>query len=140
MLEGYGKHVLVVDDNESALTCLASLLAHSGYNVLEEMDGQSALEEMQRRHFDLAITKYHMPRLDGVAFLLRSRKMWPETPVLLTSGDDCDMSETAARSGACVWIRKPYEISLLLEIVLEAIRNTSEPAPPDARACAAVQS
>jgi two-component system, chemotaxis family, chemotaxis protein CheY len=138
MLDGYGKRVLAVEDNESALICLVSLLDQAGYNVLAATDGQSALEEMYRRHFDVVITDYHMPRLDGVAFLLRSRKMWPETPVLLTSGDNSDMPEIAARSGAYAWIRKPYEIPLLLEMVREAIRTTTGKAPHNAEARAAV--
>jgi CheY-like chemotaxis protein len=140
MLDGCGKRVLVVDDNQSTLISLVALLAQSGYNVQAAMDGQSALEQMQRRHFDLVVTDYHMPRLDGVAFLLRSRKMWPETPVLLTSGDDRDLSETAAQSGAYASIRKPYEIPLLLEIVREAIRNASENAARNAGARSAVRS
>lgn len=132
MLDGYGKRVLVVDDDESVLNVLVWLFDQAGYNVLAAKDGDSALEEMQRRHFDLVLTDYHMPRLDGITFLLRSRRMWPKTPVILTSADQTDMSEIAVRNGAYAWVRKPYEMSLLLEIVREAIQHTDESAPHNA--------
>lgn len=128
MLDGYGKRILVVDDNESVRNILVLLFDQAGYNVLAAKDGESALEEMRRRHFDLVVTDYHMPRLDGITFLLRSRRMWPQTPVILTSADPADMSEIAVRNGAYAWVRKPYEVPLLLEMVREAVRHTGETA------------
>jgi DNA-binding response OmpR family regulator len=138
MLDGYGKRVLVVDDDESILNILVSLLNQAGYNVLAAKDGESALEEMRRRHFDLVVTDYHMPRIDGITFLLRSRRIWPQTPVILTSADQTDMSEIAVRNGAYAWVRKPYEVSLLLEMVRAAVQHLGETAPHNADTATAV--
>lgn len=128
MLDGYGKWILIVDDNESVRNILVLLFDQAGYNVMAAKDGEFALEEMRRRHFDLVVTDYNMPRLDGISFLLRSRMMWPKTQVILTSADPTDMSEIAVRNGAYAWVRKPYEVSLLLEMVRDAVRHTGETA------------
>ena len=67
-MEGYGKRVLVVDDDHHARFLLASLLAGEGYNVVPACDGLTALTELNKRHFDLNITDDRMPRLSGMEF------------------------------------------------------------------------
>lgn len=125
-MDGYGKRVLVVEDDETSRNMLSVLLVRAGYNVHPASDGQEALSEMKRRHFDVVITDYRMPRLDGMAFISLSRIEWPETPVVMVSGDHPDMAKAAVRQGAYAWLHKPYEPKLLLEILLDATRASQE--------------
>jgi len=125
-MDGYGKRVLVVEDDDTGRDMLSVLLVHAGYNVHPVSDGQEALSEMKRRHFDVVITDYRMPRLDGMKFLSLSRIEWPETPVVMVSGDHPDMADAAVRQGAFAWLQKPYEPKILLEIVLGATRASQE--------------
>ncbi len=125
-MDGYGKRVLVVEDDDAGRNMLSVLLAHAGYNVHSASDGQEALSEMKRRHFDVVITDYRMPRLDGMEFLSLSRIEWPDTPVVMVSGENPDMSEAAVRQGAYAWLHKPYEPGILVEIVRDAARASQE--------------
>lgn len=120
-MNGYGKRVLVVDDDDAVRNVLTVLLFQEGYNVHAVSDGQEALNEMKRRHFDVVITDNCMPRLDGMKFLSLSRIEWPDTPVIIVSGGPPDLSATAVQRGAYAWLHKPYEPSMLLEIVLDAV-------------------
>lgn len=123
-MEGYGKRVLIVEDDDSAKDLTAMILTGAGYNVHWARDGQEALDQMKRRHFDVVVTDYHMPRLDGMAFLSLSRTFWPDTPVVMVSGDHPKTSEAAIQRGAYAWIRKPYDTPILLEIVRQAANST----------------
>ena len=125
-MDGYGKRVLVVEDDDTSRNMLSVLLVHAGYNVYSVSDGQEALSEMKRRHFDVVITDYRMPRLDGMKFLLLSRIEWPDTPVVMVSGDHPDMSKAAVRQGAYAWLHKPYESAILVEIVRDAACASQE--------------
>ncbi len=121
-MDGYGKRLLVVEDDEAGRNVLSVLLIQAGYNVIAANDGQEALSEMTRRHFDAVVTDYRMPGLDGLEFLSRSRIAWPQTPVILISGDHPDLSKEAVQRGAYAWLHRPYEPGLLLEIIRDATR------------------
>jgi CheY-like chemotaxis protein len=58
---GYGKRALVVDDTETMRLLLAEVLGQEGFAVVQACEGVQALCEMQRRHFDVVITDFHMP-------------------------------------------------------------------------------
>jgi two-component system chemotaxis response regulator CheY len=125
-MDGYGKRVLVVEDDDAGRNLLSVLLVHAGYNVHAASDGQEALREMKRRRFDVVITDYRMPRLDGMEFLSLSRIEWPDTPVVMVSGENPDMLEAAVRQGAYAWLHKPYEPAILIETVRDAARASQE--------------
>ena len=55
--------------------------------VFEACDGSEAFMEMGKRRFDMVLSDYHMPRMNGLAFLDISTHLWPGTPVILASCD-----------------------------------------------------
>jgi CheY-like chemotaxis protein len=125
-MDGYGKRVLVVDDNEASQQCLAALLEHENYNVHLAVDGLEALHEMKKRHFDAVITDYHMPRMNGMEFLVLSKVAWPNTPVILLTAHTEDLADYAIERGAFSWVRKPYEINHLLSVLRSAMQQSAE--------------
>ena len=90
-MEGYGKRVLIAEDEESVRRLLAVVLEEAGYTVHAVEDGMEALAEMKKRRFDAVVADYRMPRLDGEQFLLLSRLMWPQTPTVLLSAEHTDL-------------------------------------------------
>ncbi len=122
-MDGYGKRVLIADDDDHARELLAALLDQNGYAVHMARDGAEALEELQRRQFDVVVTDYQMPRVNGLQLLAHSRIVCPHTPVVFISGTLSDMAESAARQGAVACISKPYDVEALLEIVKTAGRH-----------------
>lgn len=122
-MDGYGKRVLVVEDDDQVREVVASLLIQEGYNVHTVRDGQEALNEMKRRHFDVVLTDYYMPRMNGLELLLSGRTLQPDTPVVIISGDRSGVANVARQQGAYAWIPKPYEVTTLVNIVNEAGRQ-----------------
>ena len=123
--EGYGQRVLVVDDDASIRSLLSVLLRYEGYNVFEAGDGLEAVYELKKRHFDVVISDYRMPRFDGMQLLTTCRLLWPETAVVIMSGEDSDWTELAIRGGAYAWAKKPYERNYLITLVRQATEKVS---------------
>ena len=105
---------------------LGALLVQAGYNVHATNDGRDALEELQRRHFDVVITDCDMPHLDGRELLSLSQAAWPHLPVIMLSGERVDVSVALKQLGAYAWVTKPYDTWYLLEIIREAAYRTTE--------------
>jgi DNA-binding NtrC family response regulator len=129
--DGYGQRVLVVDDDASGRSLLSILLMHEGYDVFEAGDGLEAVDELRKRHFDMVISDYRMPRFDGMQLLAICRLLWPETAVVMVSGEDSDWTELAIRGGAHAWVKKPYERTELITLVRQMIEKDSVRTVPE---------
>jgi len=97
---GYGKRVLVVDDDERERQETALVLQQAGFMVVLASDGLLALSKMQQRRFDAVVTDFHMPNLNGLELAAQSRLLWPALPVIIFSKGEWDMSEMATAQGA----------------------------------------
>lgn len=80
------KTVLIVDDEEIFRTFLRALLEEHGYSVVEASDGNAALQLLEHRTVDLAITDLVMPRVEGIETICAIRKKTAALPILAISG------------------------------------------------------
>lgn len=120
-MEGYGKRVLIADDEESVRRLVAVVLEQAGYIVHAAVDGVQALAEMKKRRFDAVISDFCMPRLDGEQFLLLCRLMWPDIPVLLLSAELRELPPSLRQQGAGILIAKPFSPQALLHALRESV-------------------
>ena len=58
--------ILLVDDNRQGLIARKSLLQELGYNVSTATNGEEALELFSQQNFDVVVTDFKMPRMDGI--------------------------------------------------------------------------
>ncbi len=119
-MDGYGKRVLIIDDNEDILYLTGTALMDRGYNVYTASDGFEGSEQMKKRRYDVVVVDYHMPQLNGLQFIETCRMMWPETPIILMSGDDFVTDHSDLVKGIFECIAKPFEPSRLIELVNRA--------------------
>ena len=137
-MEGYGKRVLVVEDDEDIRTVICMMLGDVGYNVYEACDGLEAVDAMKRRRYDAVVTDYHMPRMDGLELLDLATAMWPDTPVILASSDALltDQAGDGLLAPAYAVLAKPFESAHLLHAIRCATRGLpkSPPVPLPAEA------
>ena len=109
--------VLLVDDSIVLRSILQLELMGAGFtvaSVCSGLDALIALAEPQR--YDLIITDFHMPGLDGAQFVERVRRHvdYKTVPVLvLTCGADGEEKERARAAGATGWIVKPFDTKKL---------------------------
>ena len=65
--------ILVVDDSVTTRTLEQNILSSFGYDVSVALDGVEALAKIESQEFDLIITDYEMPRMDGVELVKNVR-------------------------------------------------------------------
>jgi len=75
--EGAGKKVLVIDDEESILQMVREALCPRGYEVDVAPDGEAALRQLSRKHYDLTLCDWKMPGLNGQDVYERLRAINP---------------------------------------------------------------
>lgn len=87
-LEGRGRTVLVVDDDESVRRYAARSLKGLGFRVLEAEEGEQALEALKiNEDVDVILSDVVMPcGMHGSELAERVRAMRPNLPVVLMSG------------------------------------------------------
>ncbi|HLP08327.1 MAG TPA: response regulator [Opitutaceae bacterium] len=78
--------VLLVDDEPSVLACISAALTRFGYSVTTANSGEAALNQLERRPFDLVITDFRMPVIDGAAVIDAVRERQEDAAVLLITG------------------------------------------------------
>jgi CheY-like chemotaxis protein len=78
--------ILVVEDDRSNRELISKFLCQEGYVVVEASDGAIALEILQTLTFDLVITDFVLPKLNGVKFVERLHALQPRTPIILITG------------------------------------------------------
>ncbi|WHZ15242.1 MAG: hypothetical protein OJF52_002083 [Nitrospira sp.] len=125
-MAGGKRRVLVVEDDHQARDLLALILEDAGYRVHAVGNPVEALEQMKRSQFEVVVIDYHMPRLNGLEFMTISHIVWPQTPVVLVSGDQPELSNLVVLRGACAWIPKPYDRALLLRTIHAAAQQSME--------------
>lgn len=98
--------VLLVDDNRSGLQARRAVLEELGYSTDGAPDGASALQLFSNQHYDLVVTDFRMPDMDGVALIAILRSQRPDLPVILISGFVEALGLSERSTGATVVIMK----------------------------------
>ena len=112
--------VLIVDDNREILDFLTTAL-ESSYQCLTAQSGEEAMKTMEATVPDIVITDQMMPGIDGTELCHRIRHNHSSELVpiiMLTAKDDANTELKSIRSGADVFMPKPFDLrKLQLHIV-----------------------
>ena len=113
-------YVLLIDDEEIALSNLTHVFEREGYKVTACKDGESGLAAMQQTEFDLVLTDLRMPGIDGMDVLKHVRESSPDVPVIMITGHaSLDSAVDAMKAGAYHYISKPYQEDEFIALVRE---------------------
>jgi DNA-binding NtrC family response regulator len=111
--------VLVVDDDPDFRTLVRLLLTDSEFSVSEAADGASALLLMRQRRFGALIVDIVMPDRDGLETIVAVHKLYPECPILATSGAGFRnfYLQSARLLGAWIVLEKPIDRDRLYAVL-----------------------
>lgn len=117
--------ILIADDSPEIRELLFEAFSSIGYTVTCVEDGLEALASLRAEPYDLLITDYRMPRLDGLALLGYLESVSDRPPsILITAQSARDIAEKAKQAGATLVLHKPFAIPDLIALV-EAIKDHS---------------
>lgn len=109
---------LLVDDDEDVRETLKDILIEGGHHVALARDGDEALALFASQVFDLVITDFAMPKVNGLELAQRCKSLRPSVPVLLLTG--CGEAVAAAarpRLTIDAVLSKPVAVGDLLNAV-----------------------
>ncbi|MFZ3128813.1 MAG: ATP-binding protein, partial [Rhodoferax sp.] len=123
-VQGKGRHVMYVDDDQALVFLISRVLTRKGFAVTVFTDphaAQAALEA-DPQAFDLLVTDYNMPGYSGVDLLRQAKRIRPDLPVALASGYVTpELEQSAIREGADALIYKPNDVNEFCETVQRLI-------------------
>ncbi|HCN70228.1 MAG TPA: chemotaxis protein CheY [Pusillimonas sp.] len=111
--------ILVVDDFPTMRRIIRNLLKDLGFeNVDEAEDGQMGLDKVRDNNFDLIVSDWNMPNMDGLSMLqaIRADEKLAHTPVLMMTAEaKKENIVAAAKAGANGYVVKPFTAAVLEE-------------------------
>jgi two-component system chemotaxis response regulator CheY len=115
------KKILVVDDSANVRQQVRMALNHSGFQVVEAVDGVDGKAVLDRRNdISLVICDVNMPEMCGIDMLeaLRAQPEHSDLPVVMLTTEGQPASILRARkAGADGWIIKPFKADFLVATV-----------------------
>ncbi len=117
--------ILIVDDDNTLCHALSKFFSGLGYKTVLAFNGLQAVELFDELRPHLVILDIHMPVMDGIQFLTKTRKNGANVPVIVTTAHpDIDTAIEAIQSGAFDYIVKPFELDVLQQKVTRALQTT----------------
>ena len=113
------KTVLLVDDDADILSAMRTMIERKGYRVVTASDGNMGLAVAEREAPDLVVVDMMMPRKSGFLVLekLKSRPEGGPRVIMITANEGSRHRAYAEILGVDDYIRKPFEMSRLLDSV-----------------------
>jgi two-component system, NtrC family, C4-dicarboxylate transport response regulator DctD len=103
-------HILIVDDDSSLLKFFKIHLNKFFSKILVVDNGKDALTAISEREIDVVLSDIRMPKIDGLALMEKIRKLHPEIPVLLISGEPIVTPKDDLVESADGFLTKPFSI------------------------------
>lgn len=115
------KSVLVVDDDADIRANISDILLDLGYHVDTAEDGASALAQVAKRDYDVALLDYKMPGMDGATLYRHIKEVCPQlVAIMVTAYAGSNGAQEAKDAGTWRILRKPVDVSELLPLIEEA--------------------
>jgi two-component system cell cycle response regulator DivK len=124
--EDFSRKILVVDDNEDGRELVVKILKNRGYQMIEAVDGEEALEKASAECPDLILLDISIPKLDGyeVTRRLKSQVKFKDIPIIaLTAHAMKGDREKALEAGCDGYISKPIDIHELPDQIKSYLKN-----------------
>ncbi len=119
--------VLVVDDSKMARNIIKRTITNLGLRLITEAeDGQEAIELMQQQMFDLVITDYNMPSVDGLALtqFIRNDSQQSHIPILMVSSEANETHlNNVSQAGVNALCDKPFEPNTVKQILYQLLEE-----------------
>src|SRR4030066_1377684 len=118
------KKVLIVDDEKTLTWSMARSLSKDkdNYEVMIANNGREALNLLRNNKIDLVISDIRMPDINGLELLVKIKKEYPQTKVIImTAYGSSDVQKEANRRGSLYYVEKPFEISDIRKIIIDLI-------------------
>jgi CheY-like chemotaxis protein len=118
--------IMIVDDEQMALTLMNRILTESGFNIVTAQSGFECLDQFRRRPYtyELILLDLTMPFMDGEETFHRLREIRADVPVLLCTGFiQEDRLKSLMAAGLAGFVRKPLAPGEIVGVVRSTLQS-----------------
>jgi nitrogen regulation protein NR(I) len=123
--------ILLIEDDLGTASALQRVLQARGYGVELAQRGDEGLDRAAARPFDVVLTDFKLPGLNGMELAAQLRAIKPKLPIIMmTAHGTTDTAIEATKLGAYEYLVKPFEADDLLDLIASAVAHSrlmSEP-------------
>lgn len=120
--------ILAIEDNETIRDGIVRVANKLGHEAVAKIDAESALSLPE--HFDILITDYKLPGMDGMALIPAIKQKQPDIEILMiTAFGTIELAVEAMQKGATDFIAKPFspeELSMKINKLAQRVREKAE--------------
>jgi two-component system, chemotaxis family, chemotaxis protein CheY len=118
--------ILVVDDEAQVRKPISLMLAKDGYEVVEAVDGEEAIEALRSGDnplmVDTVLCDIRMPRINGKEAIAYFRSEFPSVPIVVMTGyPDVELAVSLMRQGVRDYLIKPVTKDELLSAIRKSV-------------------
>jgi len=122
--------ILVVDDEITSIAILRKVLEEAGHKVTTVVDGEMAIEKIKEFKYDILLTDFNMPGMNGIELTEHALRIEPDfIVILITAFATIRSAVDAIRLGAFDYLTKPInreELLLSIQRGLERVQLLHE--------------
>ncbi|WP_374265322.1 response regulator [Zoogloea sp.] len=112
------RRVLVVDDMNAVRSVICALLKNEGYEALAAASGQLALDLLAKGRFDLVLSDWNMPGMNGATLVGQIRALHARLPIVMITAENDPKRIVEMRDlGVNGYLLKPFKPAALLAVV-----------------------
>ncbi len=118
------RRILLVDDNSTIQLLISTILQKAGHEVIQEYNGENALDRLFAEHFDIVIIDMQMPNMSGAEVIQAYRYSEYGTDahlpfIVLSANDSSEARVESSEAGADAFLPKPVNQKQLLRAIQE---------------------
>lgn len=112
------KTILIVDDDRELVEGLRAVLERQGFRIIQAHDGHQGKQQIYNQKPDLVILDMMMPRMGGYPVLEHFRGKADAPPIIMITANEGSRHKAYAEYlGVVAYIRKPFALERLLEVI-----------------------
>lgn len=124
------KRILFIDDEKELFPIIQKIFSKDLYRLVCASDGQEGLLKFRNEEFDLIISDYRMPKVDGLKFYTQIRELeltrkTDPTPILFVSAFADEVRSKRRNWVSCDFLNKPYQVYELMNKVSKLLGEGS---------------
>jgi len=118
-------NVLVVDDSPTSLKYISKILNDIGIEqITQAKDGQQAISLIDTQTFDLIVTDFNMPEMDGLQLTnsIRAESNQKTIPILMITSEQNESRLAAVKkAGVSAILDKPFEPESIRKLISQLL-------------------
>jgi two-component system cell cycle sensor histidine kinase/response regulator CckA len=122
-MNGEGRRVLVVEDEQAVRFALARLLQRLNFAVTTATNGSEALQIIEQQTFDLVLSDSVMPGISGPELIAHLNQVRPDLRIVLMSGYTPDTMQDREVADGVLRLRKPFTNHDLVRTLTAALED-----------------